>query len=157
MPLDSLLIGAIHHAADGIASESIPSILADHRIMEVLLILGMRGVLPLRPLAGTQSMTEAVRELVRWRPDHPWTAELLSAELGTSNATLRRKLTYEGQSLRALLAKERMTAAAAMLKAERVSLRDAALASGYRSPRRFVERFRHIEGADPRTISDELP
>jgi AraC-like DNA-binding protein len=157
VPLDSLLIGAIHHAADGIASESIPSILADHRIMEVLLILGMRGVLPLRPLAGTQSMTEAVRELVRWRPDHPWTAELLSAELGTSNATLRRKLTYEGQSLRALLAKERMTAAAAMLKAERVSLRDAALASGYRSPRRFVERFRHIEGADPRTISDELP
>ncbi|NYH26753.1 helix-turn-helix domain-containing protein [Paraburkholderia bryophila] len=155
--LDPLLIGAILHSAEGIATQSLPPVLVDHRIMEILLILGTRGVLPLRPHAAAQSIADAVRTLVRWRPDHPWTADLLSAELGMSNATLRRKLAGEGESLRALLAEERMAAASSMLKEAGVSVRDAALASGYRSSRRFIERFREIEGADPRAIHDPLP
>jgi AraC-like DNA-binding protein len=118
----------------------------------------MRGLLPLRPQSGAQSTADAVRALVRWQPDRSWTADLLSAEFGMSNATLRRKLSREGASLRTLLAEERMAAASTMLMDERASIREAALAAGYLSPRRFIERFREIQGADPRSLSDtQLP
>lgn len=148
--LDPVLVGAVLHAADGITAQALPAVLVDHRIMEVLLILGMRGALPLSPHAGAQSMADAVRALVRWHPDRPWTADLIAATLGTSNATLRRKLSQDGQALRTLLAQERMASAAALLKTTGVSIRDAALASGYQSPRRFVERFKALQGIDPR-------
>ncbi len=158
VPLDPLLVATIRYAADGITSEALPPILVEHRIMEVLLILGMRGLLPLRPQSGAQSTADAVRALVRWQPDRSWTADLLSAEFGMSNATLRRKLSREGASLRTLLAEERMAAASTMLMDERASIREAALAAGYLSPRRFIERFREIQGADPRSLSDtQLP
>ncbi|MDQ0474977.1 helix-turn-helix domain-containing protein [Labrys wisconsinensis] len=139
--LDPLLTAAIHHAAEGIAG-GLPPLLVEHRQMEILLILGMRGVLPLRPGAGAASSAEAVRALVRWQPDRAWTADLLAAELGTSNATLRRRLAREGQALRALLAEERTALGRRMLREDGASLREAALAAGYLSPRRFAERLR---------------
>jgi AraC-like DNA-binding protein len=136
--LDAVLAAAIHHAGEGIAAGNLPLPLVEHRLTEVLMVLGMRGVLPVLPetVAGT------VRALVRWQPERAWTADLIAAELATSNATLRRRLSEEGASLRDILASERMALAKTMLGADGVSLREAALASGYRSPRRFAERMR---------------
>ncbi|MCJ9760559.1 AraC family transcriptional regulator, partial [Agrobacterium sp. SHOUNA12C] len=43
LPLDPVLAAAIHHAGDGIASGELPAELIEHRLMEVLMVLGMRG------------------------------------------------------------------------------------------------------------------
>jgi AraC-like DNA-binding protein len=107
--------------------------------MEVLIVLGMRGALPASP----ETTAEAVRALVRWQPDRAWTADLIAAELGTSNATLRRRLSQEGSSLRDLMTSERVALATTLLTKDGLSLREAALATGYRSPRRFAERLRN--------------
>jgi AraC-like DNA-binding protein len=98
----------------------------------------MRGVLPVKPM----TTSDAVRSLIRWQPDKSWTAHAIAAELGTSNATLRRRLTAESTSLRDLVTEVRVDLAATLLSEEGISLREAALAAGYRSPRRFAERMR---------------
>lgn len=138
LPLDAVLSSAIHHAGEGIVAGNLPNALIEHRVMEVLMVLGMRGALPVKP----RTTGEAVRALVRWQPDRAWTADTIAAELGTSNATLRRRLADEATSLRALLADVRVGLAAAMLAEDGLSLREAALATGYRSPRRFAARMR---------------
>lgn len=138
LPLDSLLAAAVHHAGEGIAAGGLPTALIEHRLLEVLMVLGMRGALPGSP----ETTADAVRALVRWQPDRPWTADLIAAELGTSNATLRRRLSREGASLRDVLASERIALATTLLVEDGLSLREAALATGYRSPRRFAGRLR---------------
>jgi AraC-like DNA-binding protein len=102
------------------------------------MVLGLCSALPAR----TGSLGDGVRALVRWQPDRAWTADMIAAELGTSNATLRRRLAEEGASLRTLLAEVRVGLAQTMLSEDGLSLREAALAAGYRSPRRFAERMR---------------
>jgi AraC-like DNA-binding protein len=139
LALDPVLAAAIHHAGEGIASGDLPAALIEHRLMEVLMVLGMRGALPSSP----ETTAEAVRALVRWQPDRAWTADLIAAELGTSNATLRRRLSQEGSSLRDLMTSERVALATTLLTKDGLSLREAALATGYRSPRRFAERLRN--------------
>ncbi|WP_028749160.1 helix-turn-helix domain-containing protein [Rhizobium mesoamericanum] len=136
--LDPVLATAIHHAGEGIAAGTLPAVLAEHRLMEVLIVLGLRGALP----EDTATLSDAVRALIRWQPNKPWTADQIAAELGTSNATLRRRLASESTSLRALSAEVRVELASALLSQDGLSLRDAALAAGYRSPRRFAERMR---------------
>lgn len=138
LPLDAALSSAIHHAGEGIVAGNLPAALIEHRVMEVLMVLGMRGALPFQ----ARTTGDAVRGLVRWQPDRAWTADMIAAELGTSNATLRRRLAGEETSLRALLAEVRVELASAMLADDGISLREAALATGYRSPRRFAERMR---------------
>ncbi|WFS01677.1 helix-turn-helix transcriptional regulator [Rhizobium tumorigenes] len=138
--LDATLAEAIRHAGDGIMDGNLTTVIAEHRVLEILMVLAMRGALPAR--ADTTS--DAIRALVRWQPDRAWTADLIATELGTSNATLRRRLGMEGTSLRAVIAGERMALAEAMLAEDGLSLREAALATGYRSPRRFAERRRAL-------------
>lgn len=138
LPLDALLAAAVQHAGEGIAAGGMPIPLIEHRLLEVLMVLGMRGALPGSP----ETTAEAVRALVRWQPDRPWTADLIAAELGTSNATLRRRLSREGKSLRDVLASERVALATTLLAEDGLSLREAALATGYRCPRRFADRLR---------------
>ena len=138
LPLDAALSSAIHHAGEGIVAGNLSAALIEHRVMEVLMVLGMRGALPFK----ARTTGDAVRGLVRWQPDRAWTADMIAAELGTSNATLRRRLASEDTSLRTLLAEVRIELATAMLADDGVSLREAALATGYRSPRRFAERMR---------------
>lgn len=138
VPLDPVLAAAIHHAGEGIASGTLPAALMEHRVMEVLMVLGLRGALPVQP----ETTAEAVRALVRWQPDRAWTADLIADALGTSNATLRRRLAQEGTSLRETLGAERALLADAMLNEDGLSMREAALASGYRSTRRFADRLR---------------
>lgn len=141
LPLDAMAADAIRHAGDGITAGNLPTALIEHRVLEILLVLGQRGALPAR----SDSTADAVRALVRWQPDRAWTADMIAAEIGTSNATLRRRLAIEGTSLRATLAAERVALAEAMLRRDGVSMREAALAAGYRSPRRFADRLRILQ------------
>lgn len=148
LALDAAAAEAIRHAGDGIADGDLPALLVEHRVLEILMVLGLRGALPARP----ETTVDTVRALVRWQPERNWTADLIAAELGTSNATLRRRLAQENSSLRIAIADERMAVAETMLAQDGVSLREVALATGYRSPRRFAERRRAVQDQ----ISDAL-
>ncbi len=139
--LDVAMVDAIRHAGDGLMDATLPAALVEHRVMEILMVLGMRGALPAR----AQTTADSVRGLVRWQPDRAWTADRIATELGTSNATLRRRLGLEGTSLRAVIAAERIARAETMLTEDGLSLREAALAAGYRSPRRFAQRRRAVK------------
>lgn len=143
--LDPVLAAAIHHAGEGIVAAYLPAALIEHRLMEVLMVLGMRGALP----EDTTTLSDAVRALIRWQPNKPWTADQIAAALGTSNATLRRHLAGESTSLRALLTEVRVDLASTWLSQDGLSLRDAALAAGYRSPRRLAERMRAEPKGNP--------
>lgn len=143
LALDAASIDAIRHAGDGLMDACLPAPLVEHRVLEILMVLGMRGALPAR----AETTADAVGALVRWQPDRAWTADRIAAELGTSNATLRRRLGLEGTSLRAVIAAERIARAETMLTEDGLSLREVALATGYRSPRRFAERRRAVHGS----------
>jgi AraC-like DNA-binding protein len=138
LPLDSVLSSAIQHAGEGIIAGNLPAALIEYRVMEILMVLGMRGALPVQ----AKTTSDAVRALVRWQPERAWTADAIADALATSNATLRRRLAGEATSLRVLIAEVRVGLAKAMLAEDGLSLREAALAAGYRSPRRFAERMR---------------
>ncbi|WP_223881583.1 helix-turn-helix domain-containing protein [Affinibrenneria salicis] len=149
VPLDTPLIQAVHHAAEGITDPALPATLIEHRVMEVLLILDMKKALPLRPVNRSASITETVRLLFRWHPEQNWTLDALAAELGMSNATLRRKLMREGAGIRVLLTEERMSQAMIMLKDEGMAMHDVALAAGYRSVRRFRQQLQRYLDSSP--------
>jgi AraC-like DNA-binding protein len=154
LPLTDVLASTLLHVAAGIADGAgLPSHVVEHRVMEVLLLLADGGVLPLVPDARRDGAADAVRLAVSARPDHPWTAALLARDLGTSEATLRRRLAREGTSLRVLLQQERMAAAKLLLKQERVSVTEAAAACGYASRARFARRFQAVHGVAPSALA----
>lgn len=144
-----LLVEAVAHLAVGLRSEATPRHVIEHRAMEVLLAMGDSGMLATAGKAIEGSVQDAVRELLRWRPDHPWTAEGLGHELGMSQATLRRRLALEGASLRRLVSEERMALGRVMILEEGSSVGTAAAAAGYASPSRFARRFRKVYGHNP--------
>ena len=55
LPLDSLLATAVQHAGEGIANGGLPIALIEHRLLEVLMVLGMRGALPGSPETDRKS------------------------------------------------------------------------------------------------------
>ncbi|HEV7370629.1 AraC family transcriptional regulator [Arenibaculum sp.] len=158
LALTDVLASTLLHVAAGIAGGAgLPGHVVEHRVMEVLLLLADGGVLPLAPAAQGDSAADAVRMAVGAKPDHPWTAALLARDLGTSEATLRRRLAREGTSLRVLLQQERMAAAESLLKRERVSVSEAAAACGYASRARFAKRFQAVRGVTPSALAATLP
>ncbi len=150
--LDAVLGGAVQHFAEGLALPDLPRSMLEHRAMEVLLALVGQGVLPLEVHAGAERIGEAVHRLVSWDPERRWTADALAAELGLSNATLRRRLAAEGTALRRVLADARMSLAETLLREEATTVREVALATGYASPSRFARRFRAERGRAPASI-----
>jgi len=141
------LIEAMLHAASGLTAGIGPA-LAEHRCMEVLLILLEDGVCwfgPGVPVAAS----DAVRQLVRTRPQHAWTADALGREMGLGAATLRRRLAEEGTSLRHILREERVAHARHLLETEGLSVQQAAEAAGYASRSHFARRVRAATGTTP--------
>lgn len=144
------LAEAMLHAAAGLTAGLAPR-LVEHRCMEVLLALLEVGVWWLgRGIPG--STAEAVRHLVRTHPDRRWTATDLAGDIGTSVGTLRRRLSEEGVTLRALLAEERVTHARHLLETEGLSVQQAAEACGYTSRSHFARRVRTATGANPSAL-----
>ena len=57
LPLDPLLAAAISHAGEGIAGGNMPIPLIEHRLLEILMVLGMRGALPGSPSTSGPHLT----------------------------------------------------------------------------------------------------
>lgn len=151
--LNADLCSAILHSAEVLSQRLQASRrVIDHRILEILLILAEQGVLPLVPKYVDGSAAEAVRLLIRHRLHLPWSAANVAAQLSMSEATLRRRLRAEGQTLQALLRAERMNAAYIVLKDRDADVADALAATGYRSRSHFARHFRESFGVNPATV-----
>jgi AraC-like DNA-binding protein len=144
------LRSAILHCADALSHRTAVSRrVVDHRILEILLILAEQGVLPLSPKYVDTSLVEGVRLLVQHRLHSPWTTAGVAAALSMSEATLRRRLRAEGQTLQALLRAERMKAAYILLSDRDAEVTDAIAATGYRSRSHFARHFKERFGVTP--------
>lgn len=152
------LCSAILHAAEALSNRiSASRRVRDHRVLEILLILAEQGALPLFPKYLDGSVVEAVRLLIRHRLHLPWTTARVAAELMMSEATLRRRLRAESQTLRKLLCDERMRAAYIVLKDRNADVADALAATGYRSRSHFARHFQERFGATPSSVRHRKP
>jgi len=151
--LSASLASAILHAAEALAQpQTVSRRVVDHRILEILLILAEQGVLALTPKYVEGSVVEAVRLLVRHRLHHVWTAAKIALELSMSEATLRRRLRAEAQTLQDLLRGERMKAAYVVLADRDADVADALAATGYRSRSHFARHFHERFGVTPSAV-----
>jgi AraC-like DNA-binding protein len=151
--INSTLCSAIIHSGEALAgSLNFSRRVVDHRVLEVLLLLAEQGVLPLIPKYVDSSVTQAVRLLIRHRLDHAWSAATIAASLAMSEASLRRRLRDENQSLRALLLAERMQAAHLILSDRDADVADAIAATGYTSRSHFSRHFKDAFGQAPSTV-----
>lgn len=152
--LTPALTDAIHHAAAGLTADPpLPPKLAEHRCMEVLLALLEDGVWWLGPVAPTGT-ADAVRQLLRTRPDTAWTADAVADALNLSTGTLRRRLSEEGSSVRSILVEERVAHARDLLEREGLSVQEAAEACGYANRSHFARRIRTAVGVNPSDLRD---
>ncbi len=151
--LSAELASAICHAAEALSRRVVASRrVVEHRILEILLVLAEQGVLPLVPKYVDGSVAEAVRLLIRHRLHLSWTAARVAADFGFSEASLRRRLRAEGESLQGLLRDERMKAAYTVLNDRDADVADALAATGYRSRSHFARHFHARFGASPSSV-----
>lgn len=131
-------------------TQDLPDEIARHRLGELLVWLGMSG-LRFSPYSS-ESLTIRLRKLFLRQPAHAWSSAELSAELGVSEATLRRRLQQEGTSLRSVLTDVRMTHAMQLLQCSRLPVSEIAASTGFESQSRFAIRFRHRFGFPPSAV-----
>ena len=140
------LVDALAHAATTLATSDHAAILGEHRLAEVLMLL--RGDPAARALFDAP-LGDRVGWMVAADPTRRWTASDIAARLGMGASTLRRRLTEDGMSLRAVLAAARMQVAQGLLVRCGASVTAAAEAAGYTSRSHFTRRFRSVFGSTP--------
>ncbi|WP_437767834.1 AraC family transcriptional regulator [Sorangium sp. So ce281] len=147
-------IQALIHLVNTLLLPGAHALLIEHRLEDLILTLLLQHREQLdeaRAASSTLALdpTLAVRALVRRDPARAWAAPEVARALGVSDATLRRRLGAKGVSFRALLWKERLDLAKALLRSGRHGVLEVATACGYDSASRFAEQFRRSEGVSP--------
>lgn len=132
------------------AGEALPAAVAEQRLREVLVWLGLYGGRPVCPPGG--SVAARVRDLFAADPARGWTAADAARHLAMSEATMRRRLAEEGQSAQKILIDVRMHRALMLLQSTDRPVTRIAFDVGYDSPSRFAVRFRERFGHPPTAI-----
>ena len=130
--------------------QQVPQTVALHRAREVLAWLETLGG-GFAPHLH-ESIARRVRTLLSTAPDQRWRAPQVARQLGMSEATLRRHLAAENQSLSTLLIEVRMSHALVLIQATDLPITQIALEVGYESAARFSARFRSRFGHPPSAI-----
>ncbi|MCB8879338.1 helix-turn-helix transcriptional regulator [Acidisoma cellulosilytica] len=152
LPVDAILTDTLIHAVGrgyGSGQSTVSQPLAQHRFLEIVLVLAERGAISLTPKYAEQSFADALRQFIRHRLHHPWTAAEVAQHFGCSVATLRRRLLAEGQSFAKLLLAERMAAARILLTERGAEVADTLAATGFASRSHFAVHYRRLYGETP--------
>lgn len=139
------LVETLSHAATTIRAETMSDKLKTLRLKEVLTLL---RPLPEARALFTAPLGEELAWLIGSAPSEAWSVTRAAREMGLGASTLRRRLTQEGYSFRAILRRERLRAGKAALAAGASSV-DAAEAAGYVSRSHFARRYRESFGTLP--------
>ena len=142
-------VDTIAHAAMALRRTGLDASLAEHRVMEILLLIGH---VPAIAQSGAATVSERARHHIALAPMDPWRGQDLARLLGLSTATLRRRLAEEGTSLRRILTAERMRRARAMIDDGERNIAAIAAACGYSSRSHFAASFRSAHGSSPHSL-----
>lgn len=145
LPLSEDLVEALCHAATTIADGTIGETIKRLRMTEVLALL---RPLPEARLLFRQSLSEEIAWLIATAPSEPWSVAEVAEQVGIGASTLRRRLSSEGASFRAILRRERLKAGQNAISSGASSIA-AAEAAGYASRSHFSRRFRETFGTSP--------
>jgi AraC-like DNA-binding protein len=145
LPLGEDLVEALCHAATTIADGTIGETIKRLRMTEVLALL---RPLPEARMLFRQSLSEEIAWLIATAPSEPWSVADVAEQLGIGASTLRRRLSLEGASFRAILRRERLKAGQNAISSGASSVA-AAEAAGYASRSHFSRRFRETFGTSP--------
>jgi AraC-like DNA-binding protein len=145
---------AFERAVEGVlAPATVPEAVAEERAREVLAWLAARG--GRLTGAGLETVAARVRDHLDREPDRVWTASAMARALGMSEATMRRRLAAEGQSLTRIQTDRRMSRALFLLQATDQPIIQIAFDVGYESASRFAARFRERFGHPPSAVRGE--
>ncbi|TWF54664.1 helix-turn-helix domain-containing protein [Neorhizobium alkalisoli] len=145
VPLSEDLVEVLCHAASTIADANVSETIKKLRLTEVLAL--MRPLPQARALYRL-SLSEEVAWLIATAPSESWSVSDVAEELAIGASTLRRRLSAEGTSFRAILRRERLKAGRHAI-ASGASAIAAAEAAGYASRSHFSRRFRESFGTSP--------
>ena len=142
---------ALERVKQALADEGrIPTEVARHRILELLIWLGESGI-RFDP-SGNASLPQKIRSLVSGEVCRNWRSPDIARHFAMSEATLRRQLAAAGTSLSELIIDVRLSRALELLQMTDLAVTQIALETGYASPSRFTARFKARFGLTPREI-----
>jgi AraC-like DNA-binding protein len=141
---------ALRRLCRTLADPGATSPLLRHLFGEIVIRLEAHGF-NLTP-GNPTSLQDRVRALVGNDVSGDWSASRMTAALGMSEASLRRKLAASGSSLSEIITDVRMTRALALLQTTELPINQVALDVGYGSASKFAARFRQRFGLSPREI-----
>ena len=155
IPRDKQRDAAWDRLAISLSSGDAP-VLQQHRLNEVLLMLGLSGMLrPLLNLAQ-RALSERIKQLLLSDLSGSWSQAKVAAYCCMSAPTLRRHLSADGQSFREILDDVRMAQALYYVQSTRRPIEVIAHACGYASASRFAVRFRKRFGLSPRSLRNAM-
>ncbi|WP_319496031.1 helix-turn-helix transcriptional regulator [uncultured Cohaesibacter sp.] len=123
------------------------------RVMEVLAWLREFGLMLAPP---QEEFDQVVRTIIRGNLSRNWSAREIALLTGTSEATLRRRLSKLGTSLSEIQTDTRMVHALALIQQTELPINMIALDVGYESASRFAIRFRQRFGCAPSEVRSGL-
>lgn len=127
--------------------DSIPDIVAAHRMQELLAWLAHAGLV--FDSQAPSDLRRKVRLMIGAAPEKAWTATELAHSFAMSAATFRRRLAERGQSFNDILIDVRMTTALTLLQVTDLAIAEIACQVGYESASRFSDRFKRRFGFSP--------
>ncbi|ERE04932.1 helix-turn-helix transcriptional regulator [Pseudogulbenkiania ferrooxidans] len=144
----SLLIDSLH---GGAAPE-----IRQHHAEGVLLALALAGQAGPLLREPSDSLAQALKQLLMLNPAAPWGVETAARKLNLGASTLRRRLAEEGSGFQAILEEVRMGLALQQVQGGQRPISQIAEASGYASASRFAARFRQRYGLSPSELRRTL-
>jgi AraC-like DNA-binding protein len=151
--LSPLLVDALVHLVRATAhSENQSSILNEHHLMEIVLLLLQSNVQMTLLQAIYPDFATLIRFLIRSDLSSNWSLDRLAQALDMSVSTLKRRLQEVDLSFRQLLDEERMSRAMDLLSQNHLSIAQISLACGYESQSRFASRFRKYYSINPSDV-----
>lgn len=151
---DAELNEVIERAAAGLESPTLSPLLRRHRVIELLLLLGERGI-RFKPVEQL-SWEERIRRLIAQRPEADWSVERLAETFHTSASTLRRRIEGDGFTLAGLVREVRLETALVLLQSTQRSINEIALHCGWESHSRFSAAFQARWGFAPSVMRQRL-
>ena len=150
--------GALLHELTALADavEADNELRARLAVLNLLVQLAQNGATDLL-LPPTPGLSAQVRQLVAQAPTRAWQSADFEQALGTSGATLRRRLAAEGTTLRDLVTHARLACALDLLYTTQWPIKTVADRVGYRSAESFARRFRERYGLDASAIGNAAP
>ena len=144
---DENFVATFSHATRALKDSETSSAMAEHRALELLLLLAERGLV----FSATRELAwaERVRRLVGQRPQANWSLHAVATAFHLSASTMQRRLAEERVSFSQCMREVRLETAMALLQDSGLQVSEVAARCGYDSHSRFSAAFRERFGYAP--------